>query len=44
LAIVTEPGSYKDTVNLPKTAFDMRANATKREPELQKFWADHQIY
>jgi isoleucyl-tRNA synthetase len=43
-AIVTEPGSYKDTVNLPKTQFDMRANAVKREPELQKFWADHQIY
>jgi isoleucyl-tRNA synthetase len=41
---VTEPGSYKDTVNLPKTQFDMRANAVKREPELQKFWADHQIY
>ncbi len=36
--------SYKDTVNLPKTKFDMRANAVKREPELQKFWADHQIY
>jgi isoleucyl-tRNA synthetase len=43
-AIVTETGSYKDTVNLPKTQFDMRANAVKREPELQKFWADHQIY
>nr|WP_317110292.1 isoleucine--tRNA ligase [Chroococcidiopsis sp. SAG 2025] len=41
---VTEPGSYKDTVNLPKTKFDMRANATKREPEIQKFWADNQIY
>jgi isoleucyl-tRNA synthetase len=41
---VTEPGSYKDTVNLPQTQFDMRANAVKREPELQKFWADHQIY
>ncbi|NJO76932.1 MAG: class I tRNA ligase family protein, partial [Leptolyngbyaceae cyanobacterium RM1_406_9] len=41
---MTEPGSYKDTVNLPKTQFDMRANAVKREPELQKFWADHQIY
>lgn len=40
----TEPGSYKDTVNLPKTAFDMRANAPKREPELQQFWADHKIY
>jgi isoleucyl-tRNA synthetase len=41
---VTEPGSYKDTVNLPQTQFDMRANAVKREPELQQFWADHQIY
>jgi isoleucyl-tRNA synthetase len=42
--IVTEPGSYKDTVNLPQTQFDMRANAVKREPELQQFWKDHQIY
>ncbi|HEY9630107.1 MAG TPA: isoleucine--tRNA ligase [Coleofasciculaceae cyanobacterium] len=41
---LTEPGSYKDTVNLPQTKFDMRANAVKREPELQKFWADHKIY
>jgi len=41
---VTEPGAYKDTVNLPKTAFDMRANAAKREPELLKFWAENQIY
>ncbi|MFM7449151.1 MAG: isoleucine--tRNA ligase [Leptolyngbyaceae cyanobacterium] len=41
---MTDTGRYKDTVNLPKTSFDMRANATKREPELQAFWADHQIY
>lgn len=41
---MTEPGSYKETVNLPQTAFDMRANAVKREPELQKFWAENQIY
>jgi isoleucyl-tRNA synthetase len=41
---VTEPGSYKDSVNLPQTKFDMRANAVKREPELQKFWAEQQIY
>ncbi|MBV9389201.1 MAG: isoleucine--tRNA ligase [Chroococcidiopsidaceae cyanobacterium CP_BM_ER_R8_30] len=41
---MTATKSYKDTVNLPKTNFDMRANATKREPELQKFWADHCIY
>lgn len=42
--VATEPGSYKDTVNLPKTDFDMRANAIKREPEIQAFWAEHQIY
>jgi isoleucyl-tRNA synthetase len=41
---VAAPGSYKDTVNLPQTKFDMRANAVKREPELQKFWADEQIF
>ncbi|NET37900.1 MAG: isoleucine--tRNA ligase [Cyanothece sp. SIO1E1] len=41
---MTEPGSYKDTINLPKTKFDMRANAVKREPELQKFWAEHKVY
>jgi len=41
---VTEPGAYKETVNLPQTQFEMRANAVKREPELQQFWADHQIY
>jgi len=41
---VTESGNYKDTVNLPKTNFEMRANAIKREPEIQKFWEDNQIY
>ena len=41
---MTAPGSYKDTVNLPQTDFEMRANAIKREPELQKFWAENQIY
>ncbi|BAY36325.1 isoleucyl-tRNA synthetase [Nostoc sp. NIES-2111] len=41
---MTETGSYKDTVNLPKTNFDMRANAIKREPEIQKFWEDNKIF
>jgi len=41
---VTEPGSYKDTVNLPQTSFEMRANATQREPEIQTFWAEQRIY
>lgn len=41
---MTESGKYKDTVHLPQTAFDMRANAVKREPELQRFWAEQQTY
>ena len=41
---VTDPKSYKDTVLLPKTTFEMRANATRREPEIQQFWAEHNIY
>lgn len=41
---MTDAKSYKDTVNLPQTNFDMRANATKREPEIQQFWKDNQIY
>ena len=41
---MTEAKSYKQTVNLPQTDFNMRANAVKREPELQKFWAENQIY
>ncbi|NJO47256.1 MAG: isoleucine--tRNA ligase [Oscillatoriales cyanobacterium RM2_1_1] len=42
---MTDPTqSYKNTVNLPQTKFDMRANATRREPEIQRFWAEQQIY
>ena len=41
---MTESGAYKDTVNLPQTRFEMRANASQREPELQQFWAEQQIY
>ena len=35
--------SYKDTLNLLQTGFGMRANAVKREPELQAFWAEQGI-
>lgn len=41
---VTESGRYKNTVHLPQTKFDMRANAVKREPELQSFWVQEQVY
>ncbi|XP_075113291.1 isoleucine--tRNA ligase, chloroplastic/mitochondrial isoform X1 [Nicotiana tabacum] len=39
-----EDGKYKDTVDLPKTAFGLRANSTVREPELQKIWDDNQVF
>jgi len=35
---------YKDTVNLPDTKFNMRANSVKREPELQRQWAAQRTY
>ena len=35
--------SYKATLNLLKTSFEMRANASHREPELQKFWKEKGI-
>ncbi|AGF51234.1 isoleucyl-tRNA synthetase [Synechocystis sp. PCC 6803] len=41
---MTEAKSYKDTVNLPQTRFDMRANANKREPEIQQYWQEKGIY
>ena len=36
--------SYKDTLNLLKTEFSMRANSRQREPELQGFWAELNLY
>ena len=35
---------YKESLNLPQTTLEMRANATKKEPETQKFWEDNCIY
>ena len=29
---------YKDTLNLPKTSFPMKANLPKLEPEMLKQW------
>ena len=36
--------SYKDTLNLPKTAFDMRANLLKKEPDIQARWRESRLY
>ena len=41
---MSESKSYKDTVLLPQTDFSMRANAVKREPELQTYWNEKGIY
>jgi isoleucyl-tRNA synthetase len=35
---------YKDTLNLPSTAFPMRANLAQREPQMLKRWYDEDFY
>lgn len=35
---------YKDTLNLPKTAFPMRGDLVKREPVRIQHWADNKLY
>ncbi|MGE5308454.1 MAG: isoleucine--tRNA ligase [Deltaproteobacteria bacterium] len=35
---------YKDTLNLPKTDFPMKADLPKREPEMLKKWEAEDIY
>ncbi len=36
--------NYKDTLNLPKTDFPMKANLTQKEPVIIRFWEDGKIY
>lgn len=35
---------YKDTLNLPSTAFPMRASLAQREPKMLKRWYDEDLY
>ncbi|MCX5854477.1 MAG: isoleucine--tRNA ligase [Deltaproteobacteria bacterium] len=35
---------YKDTLNLPKTDFPMKANLARKEPEMLKTWQEMDIY
>ncbi len=35
---------YKDTLNLPKTAFPMKANLAKKEKEFLEYWDKNQTY
>jgi len=37
-------GNYKDTLNLPKTDFPMKANLAKREPEVLERWTSMNLY
>jgi len=35
---------YKETLNLPRTAFPMKADLPRREPEILKRWAEIDLY
>jgi isoleucyl-tRNA synthetase len=35
---------YKDTLNLPKTDFPMKANLARKEKEILAFWQENDIY
>src|SRR6059058_3167569 len=36
--------NYKDTINLPRTEFPMKANLAAREPEMLKTWEETRLY
>ena len=40
----TDAKRYKDTLNLPVTRFDMKANLTVREPQIQARWREMDLY
>lgn len=40
----TRDSEYRDTLNLPQTAFPMRANLAQREPELLRRWDETKLY
>lgn len=40
----TEKKSYKSTLNLPQTAFAMKANLVQNEPASVKRWSDEKLY
>ena len=41
---MTDKIDYKATLNLPNTAFPMRANLAQREPGILKEWHDKDVY
>ena len=41
---MSEKKNYKDTLSLPKTSLNMKANLVQREPQLQKQWQQMDLY
>ncbi len=41
---MSEPGKYKQTLNLPATAFPMRGDMARREPAILADWQEQGIY
>ena len=37
-------GNYKDTLNLPTTSFEMKANLIVKEPQIQQRWQREKLY
>src|SRR5688500_12770127 len=44
LAVPRMSQNYKETLNLPKTDFPMKANLAAREPEMVKVWNETRLY
>jgi len=40
----TNAKPYKETLNLPVTRFEMKANLTAREPKIQARWRELDLY
>src|ERR1700712_5785599 len=40
----TNAKPYKETLNLPATRFEMKANLTAREPKIQARWREENLY
>ena len=41
---MSEKTNYKDTLNLPRTDFPMKANLQQKEPLIQKAWGKENLY
>src|SRR5450432_3873112 len=44
LSMSTNAKPYKETLNLPVTKFDMKANLTAKEPQFQSRWSEADLY